>query len=137
MFIKSLTSAGHMSLSWATPIQSIPQHLTSWKSILILSSHLSLSSGLFPSGIGGFESQRRHGCLSLVTVVCVVRYRFPRRADHSSGGELPSVQLSVIVKAGNYLPVYAEWRRTTVKFSLYNCKWRPKRCNNFGLFIYS
>jgi hypothetical protein len=26
-----------------------------------------------------------------VSVVCVVRYRFPRRADHSSRGVLPSV----------------------------------------------
>ena len=45
-------SARHLSLSWATSIQSIPQHPTSWRSILILSSHLrlGLASGLFPSG---------------------------------------------------------------------------------------
>ena len=42
----------HMSLSWASSIQSIPPHPTSWRSILILSSHLRLGlpSGLFPSG---------------------------------------------------------------------------------------
>ena len=41
----------HLSLSWASSIQSIP-HPTSWRSILILSSHLRLGlpSGLFPSG---------------------------------------------------------------------------------------
>jgi len=35
-FITVLTSARHLSLSWATSIQSIPPHPTSWRSILIL-----------------------------------------------------------------------------------------------------
>ena len=51
-FITVLTSARHLSLSWANSIQS-PQPLpTSWRSILILSSHLrlGLANGLFPSG---------------------------------------------------------------------------------------
>jgi len=45
-------SARHLSLSWASSIQSIPPHPASWNSILILPSHLllSLPSGLFPSG---------------------------------------------------------------------------------------
>jgi len=48
-FITALTSARHLSLSWASLIQSITPHPTSWRSILILSSHLSLGlpSGLF------------------------------------------------------------------------------------------
>jgi len=52
MFITAFTSARHLSLSWASSIQSIPPHPTSWRSILILSSHLRLGlpSGLFPSG---------------------------------------------------------------------------------------
>jgi len=51
-FITVFTSARHLSLSWATWIQSMPPHPTSWISILILSSHLRLGlpSGLFPSG---------------------------------------------------------------------------------------
>ena len=51
-FITVLTSARHLSLSWAYSIQS-PQPLpTSSRSILILSSHLRLGlpGGLFPSG---------------------------------------------------------------------------------------
>ena len=50
--ITALTSVCHPSLSWASPIQSTYQHPTSWRSILILSTHLCLclSSGLFPSG---------------------------------------------------------------------------------------
>ena len=51
-FITALTSVRHLSLSWANPIQSIYPHSTSWRSILILSTHLCLGlpSGLFPSG---------------------------------------------------------------------------------------
>ena len=51
-FITAFTSARHLPISWAISIQSIPPHLTSWRSILILSSHLRLSlpSCLFPSG---------------------------------------------------------------------------------------
>ena len=33
----------HLSLSWASPIQSIYPHPTSWRSVLILSTHLRLS----------------------------------------------------------------------------------------------
>ena len=51
-FIPALTSLRHLSLSWASPTQSIYPHPTSWRSILILSTHLRLGlpSGLFPSG---------------------------------------------------------------------------------------
>ena len=51
-FITALTSVRHLSLSWASPIQSTYPHPTSWRSIPILSTHLhlGLSSGLFPSG---------------------------------------------------------------------------------------
>ena len=51
-FITAFTSARHLSLSSASSIQSMPPHSTSWRSILILSSHLHLGlpSGLFPPG---------------------------------------------------------------------------------------
>jgi len=51
-FITALTSVRQLSLSWASPIQSTYPHPTSWRSILILSTHLrlGLSSGLFQSG---------------------------------------------------------------------------------------
>jgi len=49
-FITAVTSARHLSLSSARSIQPIPPHPTSWRSTLILSSHLRLGlpSGLFP-----------------------------------------------------------------------------------------
>ena len=52
MFITVLTSARHLSLSWANSIQAPQPPPTSWRSILILSSHLRLGlpSRLFPSG---------------------------------------------------------------------------------------
>ena len=48
----ALTSVRHVSLSWASPNQSIYPHPTSWRSILILFTHLHLGlpSGLLPSG---------------------------------------------------------------------------------------
>ena len=51
-FLTAFTSARHLALSWASPIQFSYPNPTSWKSILILSSHLRLGlpSGLFPSG---------------------------------------------------------------------------------------
>ena len=51
-FITAFTSAGHLSLSWASSIQSIPPTSHFLKIILILSSHLRLGlpNGLFPSG---------------------------------------------------------------------------------------
>jgi hypothetical protein len=51
-FITAFTSARHLSLYWASSAQSIPPHPTSWKSILILSSHLRLGlpNGHFASG---------------------------------------------------------------------------------------
>ena len=51
-FITALTRVRHLSLSWASPIQSIYPHPNSCRSILILSTHLHLCfpSGLLPSG---------------------------------------------------------------------------------------
>ena len=51
-FITAFTSVRHLSLSWASPIQSIYPHPTSWRSILILYTHLRLGlpNGLLPSG---------------------------------------------------------------------------------------
>ena len=62
-FITSLTSVRHLSLCWASPIQSIYPHPASWRSILILSTHLRLSLpiGLFPSG---FLTKNLHTPLS-------------------------------------------------------------------------
>jgi len=50
-FITVLTIVRHLSLSWASPIQSIYPHPTSWRSIIILSTHLylGLPSGILPS----------------------------------------------------------------------------------------
>ena len=41
-FINALTSVRHLSLFLASPIQSIYPHPTSWRSVLILSTHLRL-----------------------------------------------------------------------------------------------
>ena len=58
-FITALTSVRHLSLSWASPIQSVYPHPTSWRSILILSTHLRLGlpSGLLPSGFSTHTDQ--------------------------------------------------------------------------------
>ena len=62
-FITALTSVRHLSLFWASPIQSIYPHPNSWRSILIISTHLRLGlpSGLLPSG---FSTKNLYSTLS-------------------------------------------------------------------------
>jgi len=62
-FITAPTSVLHLSLSCTRPIQSMYPHSTSWRSILILSTHLclGLASGLLPSG---FPTKSLHTPLS-------------------------------------------------------------------------
>ena len=52
-FITALTTVHQLSLSWASPIQSIYPHPTSWRSKLILYTYLRLGlpSSLLPSGL--------------------------------------------------------------------------------------
>ena len=74
-FITAFTSVRHLSLSWASPIQSIYPHPTSWRSILILSTHLRLGlpSGLLPSG---FLTKTLYTPLSSpVRATCQVHFR--------------------------------------------------------------
>ena len=51
-FITALKSVRHLSLSWASPVQSIYPHPTSLRSVLLLSTHLrpGLPSDHLPSG---------------------------------------------------------------------------------------
>ena len=61
-FITELTSVRHLSLSWASPIQSIYTHPTSWRSILIFSTHLRLG---IPSDLpSGFPTKTLYTPLS-------------------------------------------------------------------------
>ena len=64
MFITAFTSVRQLSLSCASPIQSIYPHPTSWRSILIVSTHLCLG---LPSGL--FPEQASRMCLFLNTSV--------------------------------------------------------------------
>jgi len=67
-FITALTSVRHPSLSWASPIQSIYPHPTSRRSILILSTQLSipLTNQNFYVFLVAFVKMRK------VTISCVM-----------------------------------------------------------------
>ena len=88
-FITALTSVRHLSLSWASPMQSIYPHPTSWRSILILSTHRRLG---FPIGLlsSGFPSRTLYTPLS-----SHIRATFPAhnmekcfRAGQATGGNM-------------------------------------------------
>ena len=81
-FITALTSVRHLSLFWASPIQSTYPHPTSWRYILILSTHLRLGlpCGLFPSGFptktlyAPLSSPKRATCLAhLILLDFIIR----------------------------------------------------------------
>ena len=74
MFITAFTNARHLSLSWASSIESISPHPTSWRSILILS-HLCLG---LPSGLFRFPHQNP------AYTSPVPRMRYMPRPSHSS-----------------------------------------------------
>ena len=66
-------SVRHLSLSWASSIQSVPPHPTSWRSILISSPlHHVLPSGLFPSG---FTTKTLYMLLVSPIYVLYIQYR--------------------------------------------------------------
>ena len=72
--ITALTSVRHLSLSWASAIQSTYPHSTFWRSILILSTHLRLGlpSGLLPSG---FPSKTLCKTLQPLDNINIIIYR--------------------------------------------------------------
>ena len=73
-FITALTSVRQLSLSWASPIQSIYPHPTSCRSIRTLSTHLrlGLTNGVFPS------SFPTHNCLLIFAMEVKQFLRYSR-----------------------------------------------------------
>jgi len=59
-FITVLTSIRHLYISWASPIRSIYPHPTSWRSILMLSTHLRLGLPVFEPEILASERPQTH-----------------------------------------------------------------------------
>ena len=88
-FITVLTSARHLSLSWANFIQSPKPPPTSWRSILILSSHLRLGlpnvMRIFRLMLFMLYTYRRHWCVAMETAAQWWRHivKLYRGADKS------------------------------------------------------
>ena len=82
-FITALTSVRQLSLSWASSIQSIYAHPTSWRSIIILSTHLRLG---LPIGLlqSGFPTKTLHNPLSsTIRATCPAHLIGQRRTNHT------------------------------------------------------
>jgi hypothetical protein len=68
-FITAFTSSRHLFLSWASSIQSTRPHPTSWRSILILSSHLHSKIQLFISlFISKLKQLEQSSCFLLLNI---------------------------------------------------------------------
>ena len=115
--LTALTSARHLSLSWASPIQSTYPHPTSWRSILLLYTHLRLGlpSGLFPSGFPTktlytpLSSPIRATCPAhlILTIYNMwsFRDRFPLRTRYSARPDRPWGPLSLLQNGYRFFPV--------------------------------
>jgi len=103
-FITALTNVRHLSLSWASPIHSIYLHPTSWRSILILSTHLRLGlpSSLLPSGL------KHHFIIIVIFPLLVVLSatavyrkpsspRAPLRKTHRQCANLANSSISLVI----------------------------------------
>ena len=111
-FLTTFTSARHLYLSWASSTQSIPPHSPSWRSILLLSSHLSLRlpSGLFASG---FPTKTLN--TSLLSPICATCPTHPNILDfitrYKLGEEYWSLRFS-LCRLGQYIRL-KYWQKTT------------------------
>jgi len=77
-FITALTSVCHLSLSWASPIQSIYPHATSWRSVLIQSDTRKKKTGNLKCIVAAMYSWQHCGTGTL-------SYRQPRHfSNHGS-----------------------------------------------------
>ena len=72
-FVAAFTSACLLSLSWASPIQSIPPHPTSWTAILILSSHLRLGLQV----VSFLQASPPKPCISLSSLSYALHHYVP------------------------------------------------------------
>ena len=104
-FITAPTSAHHLSLSWASSIQSIPPHPNTWWSTLILSSHLHLrlpSCQIFRLEFQWIFNQPKVQPTSIFTptysklrfdkksaIPCIFRLYFLSKCNYNKGKSVP------------------------------------------------
>ena len=69
-FITALTTVRHLSLSWASPTQSIYPHPTSCRSVLILSTHLRLGLPQWPLSLRFLHQDPIHPLSSPIRATC-------------------------------------------------------------------
>jgi len=102
MFITTFTSGSRLSVSRTRFMQSVPPHPTSWRSILLLSSHLcqDLPSGFIRSGL---PTKRLYTyLLSPIHVTCtshqILDLYLLRCTDHESYSKIYINILPIVIK---------------------------------------
>ena len=127
-FLTALTSARHLSLTWASPIQSSYPTPTSWRSLLILSSHLRLILPAIRHEIQGVEGRNKKK-LSIPIFL-------QRKEKHSEICKKKIGNVGGVNSVRIFVFFWGSWNLTSMKCEGWVYSWNPSTRSFFIASIF-